>query len=205
MEKERTAGQQSRIVVSLGGASGAAYGVEFLRQASRIWDVVWLTFSSQALTVAGHELGLKGFDPDRDLQLGEFASRVQLLNPKDLAAAPSSGSCVYDGLVVVPCSMGTLGRIANGISDDLTTRIADVCLKERRRLVLVIRETPLSVVHLRNMLALAEAGAVVLPAAPGMYHRPGSVQDMVDFVVARVLQTMGVEQKLVRGWREETP
>ncbi len=203
METERNSSQHRRIVVSLGGASGSAYGVEFLRQASRIWDHVWLTFSSQALTVANHELGLKGFDPEKDLRLGEFAHRVHLLNPKDLAAAPSSGSCRYDGLVVVPCSMGTLGRIAHGVSDDLTTRVADVCLKERRKVVLVVRETPLSAIHLRNMLSVTESGAIVLPASPAMYHQPKTVQDMVEFVVARIVQTMGMEQKLMRGWRED--
>ena len=99
--------------------------------------------------------------------------------------------------------MGTLGRIASGVSTDLTARIADVCLKERRRLVLVTRETPLSAIHLRNMLELQEAGAVVMPAAPGFYHRPRTVDDLVSFVVARMLQALGVEQHLVKGWGEQ--
>ncbi|MEI6916465.1 MAG: UbiX family flavin prenyltransferase [Armatimonadota bacterium] len=194
--------QESRIVVSLGGASGSAYGVEFLKQAVRIWDKVHLTFTSQALAVAEHELGITGFDPEKDLGLGEYASRVHLMNPKDLAAPPSSGSYRYDGMVVVPCSMGTLGRIAHGISNDLTTRIADVCLKEKRKLVLVTRETPLSLIHLHNMLTIAEAGAVVLPASPGLYHKPQSVQDMIDFIVARMLQSIGVDQQVLAGWKE---
>ncbi len=194
---------QRRLVVAITGASGFVYGLEFLRRAVRIWDRVWLTTSSNALAVAQYEAGLTGFDARDDLGLGEYASRVSVLDPRDLSAPPSSGSCRYDGMVIVPCSMGTLGRIANGISSDLTTRIADVCLKERRRLILVTRETPLSTIHIRNMLAAAEAGATVMPASPGFYHRPESVGDLVDFVVARILQSLGVEQDVLPGWREE--
>ncbi len=190
-------------MVAITGASGSVYGLEFLKQAARLWDRVWLTTSTNALAVASHEVGLKGFDPERDLGLGPLAPRVTLLSSRDLTAPPSSGSCRYDGMVIVPCSMGTLGRIANGVSSDLTSRIADVCLKERRRLVLVTRETPLSSIHLRNMLTLAEAGATILPAAPGFYHRPESVKDLVDFIVARILQSLGVDQDILPGWREE--
>ena len=108
-------------------------------------------------------------------------------------------------MVVVPCSTGTLGRIAGGVSDNLITRAADVCLKERRRLILVPRETPLSAIHLENMLRLAQAGAVVLPAMPGFYHRPQSVQDLVDFVVGKVLDRLGVDHALFRRWRGPAP
>lgn len=202
MTDTKTEGEK-RIAVSITGASGTLYGIRFIQQAARIWDRVWLTWSGNALAVAKQELDLDGFHPERDLKLGQYASRVSIMSAKDLTAPPSSGSYRYDGLVVVPCSMGTLGRIANGISSDLTTRIADVCLKERRKLILVNRETPLSTIHLRNMLAAAEAGATIMPAAPGLYHRPQSVDDMVDFVVARILQSLGVDQSLVPGWRED--
>jgi len=195
--------RERRLVVAITGASGSIYGLEFLKRAAGIWDRIWLTVSSNALAVASLEVGLKGFDPARDLGLGDLAERVTLMSPRDLTAPPSSGSYRYDGMVVVPCSMGTLGRIANGISSDLTGRIADVCLKERRRLVLVTRETPLSAIHLRNMLTLAEAGATILPAAPGFYHRPQSVGDLVDFIVARILQSLGVGQDVLPGWRED--
>ncbi len=194
---------ERRLAVSITGASGAIYAVRFLREAVRIWDRIWLTFSDNALAVAQHELGLRGFDPARDLGLGDYASRVSLMGASDMSVPPSSGSYRCDGLVIVPCSMGTLGRVASGVSTDLTARIADVCLKERRGLVLVTRETPLSAIHLRNMLALQEAGAVVMPAAPGFYHRPRTVDDLVSFVVARMLQALGVEQHLVKGWGEE--
>lgn len=202
MTDSKTEGEK-RIAVSITGASGTLYGIRFIQQAARIWDRVWLTWSGNALAVAKQELDLDGFHPEKDLQLGQYATRVSIMSAKDLTAPPSSGSYSYEGLVVVPCSMGTLGRIANGISSDLTTRIADVCLKERRKLILVNRETPLSTIHLRNMLTAAEAGATIMPAAPGLYHRPQSVDDMVDFVVARILQSLGVGQSLVPGWRED--
>lgn len=194
--------RERRLVVAITGASGSVYATEFLKQAVRFWDRVWLTTSSNALVVARHELGLNGFDPSTDLGLGELADRVTVLSSRDLAAPPSSGSCRYDGMVIVPCSMGTVGRVANGVSSDLISRVADVCLKERRKLVMVPRETPLSSIHLRNMLTAAEAGATILPAAPGMYHRPQSVQEMVDFVTARILQSLGVDQDLMDSWGE---
>ncbi len=201
MTAQRTEGER-RLVVAITGASGAVYGVEFLRQAVRIWDRVWLIVSTNGAEVARHELGLTGFHPADDIRLGDYASRVSLLSPDDLAAAPSSGSCSYDGLVVAPCSMGTLGRIASGVSTDLVCRVADVCLKERRRLVLLTRETPLSLIHLRNMETVAAAGATVMPAAHGFYHRPQSLQDVVDFMTARMLQALDVPQDLIAPWGE---
>jgi flavin prenyltransferase len=127
--------------------------------------------------------------------------RLRLRDERDVGASVASGSYPVAGMVVVPCSTGTLGRIANGISGNLLERAADACLKERRRLVLVPRETPLSLVHLRNMVAVTEAGAIVLPAMPGFYHRPQSVQDMVDFVAARALSLLGVEAPFMKVWK----
>jgi 4-hydroxy-3-polyprenylbenzoate decarboxylase len=104
-------------------------------------------------------------------------------------------------MVIVPCSMGTAGRIANGVSDDLVSRAADVCLKERRKLILVVRETPMSLVHLRNLTALAEAGATVLPASPSFYYKPQTLEAVADTVVARILQQLGIEQELTPQWQ----
>jgi 4-hydroxy-3-polyprenylbenzoate decarboxylase len=128
-------------------------------------------------------------------------SAITFLNPKDYFSPPASGSFVHDGMVVIPCSMGTLGRIAGGISNDLTTRAADVCLKERRKLILVTRDTPLNLIHLRNMVTVTEAGAIVLPAVPAFYYQPKTVEDVVDTVVARVLQNLGVPQDLMPEWQ----
>jgi 4-hydroxy-3-polyprenylbenzoate decarboxylase len=127
---------------------------------------------------------------------------VTVYEDADRGAAPASGSARNAGMVICPCSMGTLSAVSVGASRSLVERAADVMLKERRPLVLVPRETPLSAIHLQNMLRLSRAGAVILPAAPGFYHKPTTVPELVDFVVARVLDQLGVEQALVRRWGE---
>ncbi len=129
------------------------------------------------------------------------ASRLELLDDRDVSASVASGSYPLAGMAVVPCSTGTLARIATGISSNLIERAADACIKERRRLVLVPRESPLSLIHLRNMTAVTEAGAIVLPAMPGFYHRPQSVQDLVDFVAGRVLAQLGVDAPFLKKWK----
>src|SRR6185295_5819454 len=133
-----------------------------------------------------------------------FDKYVTVFDDGDRGAAPASGSARSRGMVVCPCSMGTLSAIAHGSSRSLVERAADVALKERRKLVLVPRETPLSAVHLENMLRVTNAGAVVLPAAPGFYHRPTSIDDLVDFMAARMLDHLGVEHTLGRRWNPET-
>jgi 4-hydroxy-3-polyprenylbenzoate decarboxylase len=125
---------------------------------------------------------------------------VTFLDSKDYFTPPASGSFRHDGMVIIPCSMGTLGRIAGGISNDLTTRSADVCLKERRKLILVARDTPLSLIHLRNMVTVTEAGAIVLPASPAFYNQPKTIDDLVDTVIARVLQNLGIPQDIQPEW-----
>ena len=125
---------------------------------------------------------------------------ITVFDDADRGAAPASGSALSDGMVICPCSMGTLSAIAVGASRSLVERAADVALKERRKLILVPRETPLSAVHLENMLRLTHAGAIVMPAAPGFYHRPSSIDDLVNFIVARVLDHLGVPHRLVARW-----
>ncbi|MBM3946457.1 MAG: UbiX family flavin prenyltransferase, partial [SAR202 cluster bacterium] len=132
-----------------------------------------------------------------------IAGELELFANDDVGASIASGSYPTKAMVIVPCSMGTLGRIANGVSSSLVERASDVILKERRQLILVPRETPLSRIHLRNMLAVTEAGAEVLPAMPGFYRRPKSVDDLVDFVVGRILDRLGLENALVKRWRGE--
>jgi len=194
-----------KIVVGVTGASGAIYAQRFLMQAARHFSSVYLVLSPQAIQVAETELGVTPVVDGMCAQswLGEAASRVTVLSEKDYFTPPASGSFVHDGMVVIPCSMGTAGRIANGISNDLLTRSADVCLKEGRKLILVPREMPYNLIMLRNMVQLAEAGATILPASPAWYHKPKSLEDLADTVVARVLQSLGVQQDLVRPWMEE--
>jgi 4-hydroxy-3-polyprenylbenzoate decarboxylase len=146
------------------------------------------------------EAGIKGVDALR-AATGDW-SGVDLYDSSNRGATPASGSAPSRGMVICPCSMGTLGSIAAGTSRDLLERAADVTLKERRPLILVPRETPLSLIHLENMTRLTRAGATILPASPGFYNRPQSIEDLVDFVVARVLDHLGIENRLARRWVE---
>jgi 4-hydroxy-3-polyprenylbenzoate decarboxylase len=191
-----------RLVVGVTGASGAIYAQRFLRHAVRAYGEIHLVLSANAVDVALTELGVV-IDRSRFSTLdwlGEEFSNIRLCDEKDYFTPPASGSFLHDGMVIVPCSMGTVGRIANGVSDNLMTRAADVCLKEGRKLVVVPREMPMNVIMLRNLATLAEAGATVVPACPAWYHRPGTVEEIADSVVARVLQCLGVEQKLFGEW-----
>jgi 4-hydroxy-3-polyprenylbenzoate decarboxylase len=194
-----------KLVVGVTGASGAIYAQRFLREAARVFDEIMLVMSEQAIQVAATELGIA---PRRDPfstrdWLGEDVPQIRLLEERNFFTPPASGSFRHDGMVIVPCSMGTIGRVANGISSDLLTRAADVCLKEGRKLILVPREMPYNLIMLRNMTSLAEAGATILPASPAWYNAPHSLEDLADTVVARILQNLGVEQTLMKQWMED--
>jgi 4-hydroxy-3-polyprenylbenzoate decarboxylase len=185
------------------GASGALYAVRFLSQAAKRFERIYVMASDQALQVVCTELG-RVVTPETlsaETLLGEPCPNIEFLDKKDYFTPPASGSFRHDGMVVVPCSMGTAGRIANGISDDLVTRAADVCLKEKRKLILVVRETPWNLIQLRNMTQLAEAGATILPASPGFYYKPKTVEDLADFIVARILQQLGIDQEVLPQWQ----
>jgi len=191
-----------RLVVGVTGASGAIYAQRFLRHAVRIWDRVLITMSDQAFQVISTEQSISlSRDQFRPAEwLGIDAPNLELLSERDYFTPPASGSFRHDGMVIVPCSMGTVGRIANGISNDLLTRSADVCLKEGRKLIVVPREMPWNVIMLRNLTTLAEAGATVLPACPAWYTKPATLEELADTVVARILQNLGVEQTLQTEW-----
>jgi len=191
------------IVLAITGASGAVYGVRLLRVLLAAGRNVHLTISPAAVRVAELELGLSiDLDHFEASQLigAEAAGTVNYHHYRDYAAAIASGSFRTSGMVICPCSMGTLAAVANGLSTNLIHRAADVHLKERRKLIVVPRETPLGTIQLDNMRKLSEAGAVVMPAAPGFYHRPQSIDDLVDFVVARICDQLGVEVDLLRRW-----
>lgn len=194
-----------KLVVGVTGASGAIYAQRFLREAARHFQDVYLILSQNALDVAMTELGVAPSKKDFKTEpwLGERFTNIHLLDEKDYFTPPASGSFRHDGMVIVPCSMGTVGRIANGTSDNLLTRCADVCLKERRPLVVVPREMPWNLIMLRNLTTLAEAGGTVLPASPAWYHKPKSLEDLADTVVARILQVIGVEHHLIGQWMSE--
>ena len=195
-----------RFVLAITGASGAAYGRRLLDVLAATGAEIHLTVSAPAAKVASHELGLR-FDPDDEpgtlsALLGRECANVIFHSNRDFEVPVASGSFRHDGMAVVPCSMGTLGRIAHGLSTNLVERAADVCLKERRKLILVPRETPYSTIHLENMLKLSQAGAIVLPASPGLYAGATTVEQLVDFVVSRVLDHLGVENNLMQRYGE---
>lgn len=189
------------VVMAMTGASGAPYGIRLLQQLVAAKRPVSLIVSSHGFRLLRTESDVADLAGLRN-EVGAKAwdRYVTAFDDSDRGAPPASGSAKSAGMVICPCSMGTLASIAAGTSRSLVERAADVTLKERRKLVLVPRETPLSAIHLENMLRVTRAGAVVLPAAPGFYHRPASIADLVDFVVARVLDQLGVGQKLVPPW-----
>ncbi|MBL8047591.1 MAG: UbiX family flavin prenyltransferase [Chthonomonas sp.] len=194
-----------RIVVGVTGASGAIYAQRLLRQLARRYEEVLLILSEQAIQVASTELdvNLSREQFSTVSWLGEDLPNIRLLDSKNFFTPPASGSYRHDGMIICPCSMGTAGRIANGISNDLLTRAADVCLKERRPLVLVPREMPWNLIMLRNLTTLAEAGATVLPACPAWYRNPTSLEELADSVVARILQAVGQPQELFSEWMSQ--
>lgn len=189
------------LVVAITGASGAPYVLKLLEALIRAQRRTWLIVSEHGWRLLSTEADVSDIEALRTRAGGTgWDDLVTVFDDGDRGASPASGSARSSGMVVCPCSMGTLSAIAAGSSRSLVERAADVALKERRKLVLVPRETPLSAVHLQNMLRVTRAGAVVLPAAPGFYHRPTSVDDLVAFVVARVLDQLDVEHDLTRRW-----
>lgn len=196
-----------RFIVALTGASGQIYAIRLLRRLAAAGSDIALILSEPACVALAEEVGIKlnAHSPDLKKLLGdepEVLQRVRSFGPRNIGAPVASGSNRHDGMVVVPCSMGTLGRIAHGTSDDLIARAADVTLKERRKLILVTREMPLSLIHLRNMTLAAEAGAMVMHACPHFYHRPQSVEEVADTVVERILEQLDVPGNRQR-WKSD--
>jgi 4-hydroxy-3-polyprenylbenzoate decarboxylase len=190
------------VVLAITGASGAPYAVRLLQVLARERVPVWLIVSSHGMRLLDAECGIDSLDALQAATGGDWSS-VLSFSDGDRGALPASGSQPTRGMVICPCSMGTVAAVALGTSRSLVERAADVTLKERRKLILVPRETPLSLVHLRNLVAATEAGAVVVPAAPGFYHRPSSVGELVDFIVQRVLDQLGLDIEIARRWTGE--
>jgi 4-hydroxy-3-polyprenylbenzoate decarboxylase len=184
--------EPSRLIVGISGASGVIYGVRLLQALEKLPVESHLVVTRAAEVTLAHETGIKVADVRR---LADVVYRID-----DLAAAISSGSFRTIGMIVAPCSMRSLGEIANGISSNLMTRAADVVLKERRRLVLLARETPLHAIHLRNMLALAEMGAIIAPPVPAFYNSPSTLDDIIDHTIGRVLDLFDLDTGKVKRW-----
>lgn len=197
------------IALAFTGASGMPYGIRLLEQLLRSGSRVWLVYSQAAQIVARQEMDLVLPTQPRDAQAyfcqryGVTSEQLSVFGREDWNAPLASGSNPPDACVICPCTMGTLAEVANGMAGDLISRAADVVMKEGRKLVLVPRETPLSTVHLENMLKLSRAGATILPPNPGFYHRPGEVMGVIDFVVARILDQLGIAHELMPRWGED--
>jgi len=190
------------LFIAITGASGAIYADRLLRRAVGLVPRIDLVLSTHGAEIAAHELGwavdfdtLRITGPPREL-----LSRVTLCHPEDLSYRYASGSAAPDAMIIIPCSLNVAGRIAAGLGDSLISRAAGVCLKERRPLVLVVRESPLSLVDLRNFVALTEAGATIMPASPAFYSDPGSIEEMADYFVARVLDQIGIRLEHPGRW-----
>ena len=196
------------IVVGITGASGSIYGLRLIEELQRAEKQVTVLLTNAGRQVTEFETGLVlAEEPQQCLeQLKEYFkadSDLECYALNNFFAPVASGSSAPDAVVICPCSMGTLGRIAAGLSDNLLERVADVALKEQKKLLLVPRETPFNQIHLENLLSLSKAGAQILPAMPGFYHQPATIADLVDFVVGKVLDNLGVEHQLFKRWGGE--
>jgi len=201
-EKNKT----EKFVVSICGASGSIYGIRLLKALCAIPCHILLIISSSGYKVLEQETKFKEFSSILDFLKNQGVvlhrdAYLQILDSQNVGESPASGSFVHSGMVVIPCSMNTLAKISSGIADNLITRAADVTLKENRRLILLPRETPLSLIHLNNMTKALKAGATILPPSPSFYSNPGTIEELVDTVVARVLDHLGLDNTLVQRWK----
>jgi len=182
-----------KIVVAITGASGVIYGVRLIEYLHAKRHEVYLILTKAGIKVLKHELNIEASD---------LRSKCAMMYDEDeIDAAPSSGSFYFDAMVIVPCSMKTLALIAHGLSSNLVARAADVALKERRKLILVTRETPLNKVHIMNMLKVSDMGGIVLPACPAFYHKPKSIDEIVNYVVGKILDQLKIEHNLFSRWK----
>lgn len=198
-----------RYFVAITGASGSILGIRTVLKLLSFNHEVYLSVTETGLSIMADEVpGMENVTVETlpvrlSDYLGTPGGDLKIVGNDDFHVSLASGSNPPDGMVIVPCSVGTLGRVSSGVSGNLIERCADVCLKEKKRLVLVVRETPLNVIHLRNMEALAVAGAVIMPASPGFYHHPETADDLIDFVVERAAALLGEQGALSKKWADK--
>jgi len=190
----------AEYVIGITGASGSIYGVRLVHELSARNHHIHVVITNAGMKVMEEELGISGPKEIEKLLLYPKKAQVRIWQNDDFTAPFMSGSNAFEAVVIIPCSVGKLAAIANGISSNLLERTTDVALKEKRQLILVVRETPLSIIHLENMVRVAKAGAQVMPAMPAFYHHPKTVDDMVNFIVGKVLNLLRIEHNLLRGW-----
>jgi 4-hydroxy-3-polyprenylbenzoate decarboxylase len=191
----------AEYVIGITGASGSIYGVRLMQELASRGHHVEVVITNAGKKVMAEELGIVRTKDIKKLLKFTKNLQIRIYENDDFTAPFMSGSNAFEAVIVIPCSVGKLAAIANGISGNLLERTADVALKEKRRLILVVRETPLSLIHLENMVKAAKAGAQVLPAMPAFYHHPKTVDDMVNFIVGKVLNALRIEHNLLRGWK----
>lgn len=185
------------IVVAITGASGVVYGVRLLEVLKQMGKDTALVVTDPAKIILEYEMGI---DEDTVKNLCQH-----YYSPSDLTSAINSGSCRFEAMIIVPCTMKTISAISTGFASNSVTRAADVALKERRKLILVPRETPLRSVHLKNMLQISEEGGIILPAMPAFYHKPHDMDQLVDFLVGKILDVLGIDHDLFQRWHGEVP
>jgi len=185
------------IVVAITGASGVIYGVRLLEILQEIGKKTGLVVTDPAHIILKHELDVE------ERYLKSLCYRYY--QPNDLSSAINSGSCRFESMIIVPCTMKTISAISTGFADNAVTRAADVALKEGRKLILVPRETPLRSVHLKNMLSIKKEGGIILPAMPAFYHQPKEINNLVDFLIGKILDTLHIDHHLYIRWHEEIP
>ncbi len=192
------------IITGITGASGSIYALNFIRHAASLGADLRVVATETGSAVFRHETGVSISEAvDRIIESSGKQAKIRIYDNRDMFADIASGSYKTDGMVVVPCSMKTLSGIAGGYSSSLLERAADVMLKERRDLILTVRETPVSLVHLRNMTLAAGAGAVILPASPGFYHHPSAIDDLADFITGKILDLLKIEHSLGTEWKRQ--
>jgi flavin prenyltransferase len=187
-----------KIIVGITGASGSIYGIRLIEELLKSKIEVHLIITKTGEQVLKYETSYDVLNLKKHLK--SFGETLVIDDIDDLFACVASGSFKADAMVILPCSMSTLAEMSSGITKNLLTRASDVCLKERRKLIIVPRETPLNNIHIKNMLTLSEAGAIILPASPGFYHKPVSIDDMVNFIIGKVFDLLEIENKLFTKW-----
>lgn len=197
---------KKKLIVAITGASGSIYGLRLVSALVTLPMDIFVLVSRAGRQVAAHETDFKtgslaGYLAQTGNKFHEQATLTEI-DPSDFFAPVASGSFLHHGMAIAPCSMNTLAAISSGITDNLIHRAADVCLKEKRPLILLARETPLSLIHLKNMFRAANAGAIIMPASPGFYARPETIDDLVDSMVGRTLDHLGVAHDLTQRWGE---
>ncbi len=203
-----------KYIVGITGASGSVYAKKLLKMLGTVNSEIFLMISPSGVKVIKHELGVSIQPPGSKSgksSLKEFldgdkvVEKIRFVGHKDFFSGPASGSFIADAMVICPCSMGTLARVRHGFSTNLLERAADVTIKERRKLILLTREMPFSPIHLENMLALSKIGVSILPASPGFYNKPKTIEDLTDFVTCRIADQLGIANSILPRWEERTP